>query len=353
MKSVAVIMAGGLGERFWPKSNSKLPKYALNFNQKRTLLGETFSRLAAVYPKDRIYLVGVKEHEALIRKLLPQMKSNRIISEPARCNTAAATALATRLLRNIYDERTVLTFYPADAYIKNTAVFKKTVLNCVRAADKHQQMAVIGIKVTRPSTGFGYVERGRPQQGSRGVYQVKAFHEKPELTTAKRYAKNPQFYWNAGIFTWSIAAYESAMLRKAPEFYQKFKNLNHRTTQDQKSLRSIYAGLPRLPIDKLLIEKMDELLMAPADMGWDDIGTWDALRRLGEDESGNAVLSNHMVHNTKRSVIELNANTRAVISGVRDLIVIQDGDDLLICQRAEADAVKDFRRMWQKRYKTS
>ena len=348
---IAIIMAGGMGERFWPKTSERLPKYAIPFNGKTTFLEDTYTRLLPLFGKDRIYVATAKEQASLVARLLPRLKRNQILSEPYRRNTAGATTFSTLHLKKQFGHEAVLAFFPADALIQNIGVFRKLVKRSLSLAREEDRVVVMGVPPTRIATGYGYVECGSSLNGrSPGVFWARRFREKPSEEVARRFVRSGRFFWNAGIFFWKIQVFEDAMKKHAPGYFRKFHTLNQKRITS-KGLAKLFRNLPILPIDKLLVEKLRKLLVIKAAMGWDDIGSWEALRRMQQDRQGNLLLGDVIAVDVRNSLIEVPPGERLVISGVRDLILVSYGDELLICSRAEAEKVKDLRKLWQQRFK--
>ena len=349
--TVGVILAGGLGERFWPLTGPAMPKYALKFNGKITFLEETYRRLLPIFGHEHLFISTAEEHVKLVRKILPALPKSKILSEPLRRNTAGATTLSTLVLKKRYGADAVLSFFPADALIQKGGVFRQSVRQSLRLADQDGRIVVLGIRPTRPATGYGYIECGKPLGRSyKGAFCVKRFYEKPNLKNAARFLKSKKFVWNAGIFTWKIRTFEDSMARHAKAFYSKFQRLERRPLTTRR-IRQVFKALPNAPIDRLLVEKLKDLRVLKADMGWDDIGSWEALRRMNADGKGNVLLSSCASEDVQNTVLHVPADERLVVAGVRDLIIVRSGKDMLICRLDRAEHVRQLKRLWEKTFR--
>lgn len=349
LPKVAFIMAGGLGERFWPATSAALPKYAIRFNDKTTFLKDTFDRLLPLYGKERIFVITAQEHASLVRKLLPGIPPANVLGEPERKNTAAATAYSTLWAFKKFGERTVVSFFPADALVQRPEVLRENVQRCVDLARREGVISVIGIEPTRPATGYGYIECGSELEMSKGSYEGVRFCEKPDAGTARDFIKSGRYVWNAGIFTWSVRTFDSAMRRLAGEYYQRFLNFSA-GPWTQARVQELYAALPSTSIDRLLAEKADRILVVRSQMGWDDIGTWEALRRMRPDNKGNVFISPVLGEGADNCVISLGDKSRVIAAGVRDLVVVRNGEDFLICSREKAESVRDLKHLFLRHF---
>ena len=349
--NVAFIMAGGLGERFWPATSRKLPKYAIRFNERTTFLKDTFDRLEPLYGRRNIFVITASEHAALVLDLLPSIPALNVVGEPERKNTAAATAFSTLWAFKKFGEDTVVSFFPADALIQRPDMLRSNVSRCIELARREAgAISVIGIEPTRPATGYGYIECGRPAAPFKDAFEGKRFCEKPDLKTAKSFLKSGRFVWNAGIFTWSVRTFDEAMRRLAPDYYRHIQGFAAGAWTSRR-VRSLYAALPSVSIDKLLAEKAEKIFVVRSAMGWDDIGTWEALRRMRAGDRGNVAISPVLIKETENCVISLGDRSRTVAAGVSNIVVIRNGEDFLICSREKAEDVREIKNLWAKHFK--
>lgn len=321
----AVIMAGGPGERFWPLTHKKFPKYRLKLDNHQSLLQKTYERLLRLYPRKNVYVVTTREHVKLIRRELPGLARSHILVEPMRRNTAAAIYLACRALERKFGDREIVSFFPADHLIRNTASFGKTIRNAIHAAGDRNELVTIGIKPTFAATGYGYIEIGKRIQKKHPVYRVKRFVEKPKREKAARYLGSGRFLWNGGIFTWRIGVFLRSMDRTAPEF-KKYLVWN----QMEKS----YRRLPKASIDCALLEKTRNLSVVKTSMDWCDMGSWDMFHEKSGRDKRNNLVHGLCHHDRVRGSLVVNQHDAPLIAlGISDLIVVQTKQGTLICKK--------------------
>ncbi len=325
----AIIMAGGQGERFWPMTHSKFPKYRIQFNGKDSLLQKTYKRLLKVYKKDSIYVVTTRPHFALIRKELPALRVSNILIEPFRNNTAAAIFLSCEMIQKKFGNEEIISFFPADHLIENEKEFKKTILSAIHLAEKKEFLVTVGIKPTFPATGYGYIQKGDSIQGFADAFRVKRFVEKPDRKKALFYIKKRIFLWNAGMFTWRAKVFFNAMKKFSPEFSKNY---------DPKYLSSSYKKLPNLSIDYALLEKADCIAICETRMDWCDMGNWDMFseklpRRTDRNFSYGAA---HMAESLNTFLLN-HTDAPVVTLGVKDLVVVKTPLGTLICKKGRAE----------------
>ena len=322
-------MAGGQGERFWPLTHKKLPKYRIKFEGKRSLLQNTYSRLIKVFGKKNIYVVTTAPHARFIREELPTMASANIFIEPFRKNTCAAITLACAKLRQKTGDDGVVSFFPADQLIKDEVAFKKTMDGAVRLARQEEVLVTIGIRPTFPATGYGYLEKGPRHSKFSFAFGVKRFVEKPDQKKAARYLRAKTFCWNAGIFTWRLGAFFRAMERHCPVFVKNF---------DAVRLKESYKKLPNISIDKALMEKARNIALCPTAMDWCDMGNWDRLFEKSLRSARNVYSEGPSSHrDTKNSLLVNHTNLPLVVLGVSGIVAIQTSRGTLICQQGRSE----------------
>ena len=325
----AVIMAGGQGERFWPLTHSKFPKYRIKLDSKSSLLQKTYQRLLKVYGRQNIHLVTTKDHVGLIRKELPRLRASNIIVEPLRNNTSSAILYSCAQLKEKFGEKEVVSFFPADHLIENTGLFKKTLREAIRLAREKELLVAIGIKPTFPATGFGYIECGPKIKGFSLGRQVRRFKEKPNRRLALRYVRKNNFLWNGGIFTWRISVFMAAMRKFSPKIYRLF-NIH--------KLAESYRKLPAISIDYALLEKVDRMAVVKTRMDWCDMGSWDMfLEKAATDRNQNFIYGNALHQETRSSLLVNHNKIPLVALGVKGLIVVQTDQGTLICNRNRSE----------------
>ncbi len=325
----AVILAGGQGERFWPMTHAKFPKYRIQFDGKASLLQGTYRRLFKVYGKKNVHVVTTRPHFALIRAELPGLDRRNIHIEPFRNNTAAAIFLSSALMGRRHGEGESISFFPADQLIQNEVAFKETLQGALTLSQKKAILVTVGIRPTFPATGYGYIEAGAPLPGARDAYRVKRFVEKPDRRTAEKYIKNRRFFWNGGIFTWRVGVFMESMKKFAPEIYRRF---------DLKRLAASYKALPNTSIDYALLEKADNIAVCVTRMDWCDMGNWDMmLEKSSRDKRGNFTQGVAWHEEAGGSLLINQSAVPLVTLGAKNLIVVSTPAGTLVCPRGRAE----------------
>src|SRR5215468_1713118 len=345
----AVILAGGRGTRFWPRSRSKTPKQLLNIVGTGTMLQQTVARFRPLVPAERIWTVTNALQETSLRRQLPAGSRKRVLVEPVGRNTAAAIALAAFHIRKAEEGDALMAVLPADHYIKEVSAYQKIVRTALDVAKKPGRMVVLGIPPTHPETGFGYIERMEPTIGADGtpVYPVRRFTEKPALETAKEYVASGNYQWNAGMFFWRLSTFLEALQKHLPATYAKLEKLSGSiaTRKYDTQLRKIYPKLENISVDYAILERVTaeaaepQVMVIPAEVGWSDIGSWAAVYELlAREPSENIFVGKG--HSIDANGNYFSANGRFVAAiGVKDLIVVEAPDALLVCPRDRAQDV--------------
>jgi mannose-1-phosphate guanylyltransferase len=340
-----VIMAGGIGTRFWPKSRTNFPKQFLDIlNIGKTLIQSTFDRFSSFIPLENIYVVTSEEYVNIVKKQLPELPLQNILAEPSRKNTAPCIAYISFKLTKL-DPNALLIVAPADHLISDTIAFKKVCLEALSFTNKHNAIITLGIKPTYPNTGYGYIQyEGYPV--SDNVFKVKTFTEKPNLELAKTFIASGEFLWNAGIFMWQVKHIITAFEKHLPELFDLFVSQKEKlnTPEENAALQQIYPYSASVSIDVGIMEKADNVYVIPSSFGWSDLGTWNsAYENLNKDNHDNAVTStNVMLINTTNSIVHTNEGKLIVIQGLKDYIVVDTDDVLLICQKDKEQEIKEY-----------
>lgn len=340
-KHIAFIMAGGIGERFWPVTSEELPKYAMSVESGLTFLNATYNRLKAFVPEKNIGVITSSKHRNLILRLLPKLNRKLLLCEPERKNTAAAVTWGTLAAERIIGDKGVVSFYPADALIKETALFKRSALKAASLAESN--MVVLGIKPSRPSTAYGYIQI---KKSSADASSVRMFKEKPNARTAARYVKSGDYLWNAGIFFWTAEQFKNQMLKHNPAYIEQFTKHFKASPAGPAVLKKVFSKIPSEPIDKLLIEKLGKLICVKTKFRWDDIGSWEALHRMKASKSTDNILLAQTKISASTGNIVYSDKVRFAVQGVHNLIIAEKNGVVMICPREDAEKVKTIRQDW-------
>jgi len=339
----AVVMAGGRGQRFWPKSRNKLPKQFLSLVGEKTMLQRTVDRLKGLVTPDRIYIITTATYTQLVAQQVPEIPSENIITEPCGRDTAAAVGLAAITVAS-RDTAGVMIVLPADHYIADEEHFCTVLKGAVAAAEKGEYLVTLGITPNRPETGFGYIARGRLFGTFAGIpaYVAAGFTEKPDHARARQYLASGNYFWNSGIFIWRADLIERMFREHMPDLYTGLQEIKAAigSEQYQKVLNSVYSSLPQISIDYGVMEKAKNVLVLPGNFGWDDVGSWTALEAYkAKDRQGNILEGKGVLVDTQNTLV-LSSEKVVATLGVKDLIVVVGGDSVLVCHKGKAQEIK-------------
>ena len=341
-----VIMAGGIGSRFWPFSRTRHPKQFHDvLGVGRSMLQLTMDRFASLCPPENVFVVTNRDYMALVREHLPELPADQILGEPIGRNTAPCIAYAAYRIAQ-RDPRATIIVSPADHAVLHEDEFCRLMRLAVEAAGASDVLITLGIKPSRPDTGYGYIQYMDGQSLPGGEFhKVKTFTEKPSLDIAKMFVESGDFLWNSGLFVWRadviIAALHEHLSDLAEVFDEGAGQLG--TPQELAFINEAYSRCANVSIDYGIMEKADNVFVLPADFGWSDVGTWDSLHRIGRhDEHGNVVSGDVLLYDTSGCVIKTPTERLVVIQGLEDYIVAEYDNVLLICKRSEEQRVKDF-----------
>jgi mannose-1-phosphate guanylyltransferase len=347
----AVILAGGRGTRFWPRSRTRTPKQLLNIVGKETMLQQTIARLKPLIPAERIWTVTNAEQAAAVRKQVPAAARKRVLIEPMGLNTAVAIGLAAIHVRHAAHGDALMAVLPADHYIEQPQMFREIVSAALDVAREPGRMVVLGIPPTGPETGFGYIERTSEPIGTKGfpVFAVRRFTEKPELKLAQEYVASGNYHWNAGMFFWRLSTFLENLKSFLPKTHAALEKLAKfiGTRNYKRKLRAIYPKLENISVDYAVLEPAtrahgpSRVFVIPAEVGWSDIGSWGAVHGLLLDRNssdGNVFVTPGYALDARGNLISCPGKIAALI-GVHDLIVVDTPDALLICPRDRAQDV--------------
>jgi len=338
-----VIMAGGRGERFWPVSTEKKPKPFLKIFGTKTLIQQTVERVFPLIPGENLLVVLGKEHLEIALGQLKEIPRENFLLEPMGKDTAACIGLASLYLER-YDPEAIMVVLPADHYISDTLMFRETLSVAIEACARSGNLVTLGIKPTRPETGYGYILKGSLFNviKEKNVHYSKGFFEKPDRDTALRYLEDGNYYWNSGIFIWKNKVIQALFAKFMPELWQGLQIIRERLDDPnvQSIIRREYEKFQRISIDYGIMEKAENVLMIPTDFSWDDVGSWAALERVfPKDEQGNVVVGNHIGIDTEGCII-YSPQGLVTTLGISDLVIVYHQGKCLICHRERAQDVK-------------
>jgi mannose-1-phosphate guanylyltransferase len=335
-----LVLAGGSGERFWPLSRKATPKQLLRLFSSQSLLEETVHRLDGLVPLENILVLTNQEQEAAVRRVLPNHPENNIVAEPAKRDTAAAIALGVGIIaaRNASATMAVL---PADHRISDKAAFQLDLKSAAQMAERSGDLVTIGITPTWACPGFGYIERGK-QIGNSDAFEVIRFREKPNPDLAESFVRSGNFYWNAGMFIWSVNSILTEFNRHAPDLAE-FVSAIRNSPDKKKVLADRFRSLRKTSIDYAIMEKASRVLVKPATFDWDDVGSWTAISKYLEQLSGNNAANCPVtVETASNNIVFSDSKTHVALLGVNDLVVVQSKDAILVCHRHDVEKIKNL-----------
>ena len=337
-----VIMAGGVGTRFWPFSRSMNPKQFHDvLGTGRTLLQQTADRFEDICPKENIYIVTNQDYIQIIKEQLPFMTDNQILAEPARRNTAPCVAYACYKIATQNPEANIVVA-PADHIILREKAFEKRINLALEATAMSDVLLTLGITPTRPDTGYGYIQYIHTHEE---VKKVKTFREKPNLELAKLFVTSGEYVWNAGIFVWNVQAIMKAFAQNSPQIHEIFSRGEsvYFTEKETDFINEEYKTCESISIDYAVMEKADNVYTVMGDFGWSDLGTWKSLYEISEkDENENVVDGETMLYGVTNSIIKTPKDRLVVVQGLDGYIVAEYDNVLMICEKEQEQFVKNF-----------
>ena len=342
-----VIMAGGIGSRFWPMSTPNKPKQFLDvLGIGKSLLQMTYDRLKKIAPEANIFILTNASYADLVKEQLPQISEKQILCEPVRKNTAPCIAYAAAKIKAI-DPDATLVVSPSDHLIIQDQRFEEIINIAINSAEKHKSIVTLGIQPTRPDTGYGYIQWADAKEVDNDrVKKVKTFTEKPNLELAKDFIESGDFYWNSGIFVWNLPSIMKAFQSHLPEMYSQFEEGKGKygTAEEMAFINNMYSSCENISIDYGIMEKAKNVNVVLSDFGWSDLGTWGSLHtQLSSDEHNNGVVGeNVMLYNCADSVVHVGSEKLVVLHGLNGYIVVDTGVSLLVCKKEDEQKIKQF-----------
>jgi len=343
-----VIMAGGIGSRFWPLSRKTLPKQFIDIlGTGRTLLQQAYDRFSKIIPPENFFVVTSQDYVRLVKEQLPDVKASQILAEPLRRNTAPCVAYAANRIKAL-NPAANLVVAPSDHLIIKEEEFLKQIVNGLQFVASHKALLTLGILPSRPETGYGYIQRGEKVgfKNLENLYQVKIFTEKPDLPMAKIFIESGEFYWNSGIFLWSLNSILHAFEAHLPEVATLFAEGEHlyNTSSESAFIKKIYSECMGISIDYGIMEKSNNVYVLTADFGWTDLGTWGSFyENKVKNESGNVLEGKRVfTYDSKNCIIHFPDDRIAIVQGLDGYIVVESNNTLLICRREDEQQIRQF-----------
>jgi len=340
------IMAGGVGSRFWPASRESLPKQFLDIlGVGKSLIQLTYDRALQLVPKENILIATNKRYKELVNEHLPDISDNQILLEPSRNNTAPCIAYLALKIANQKPDAT-FAVWPSDHVILKEAEFNTKMNLAFSYAEKEESLVTLGIQPTRPDRGYGYIEVNH-KDGAQVIEKVVQFKEKPDLGTAQGYLDAGNYFWNAGIFIWSVKAVIAAFQNNAPSILAVLgeDTSKYNTPEEQAYIDRVYPNTEKISVDYALLERSKNVYTIPADIGWSDLGTWNSLHAYLEKDKKDNVMQGIILSavDCEDNFVRLPRTKKAVIKGLKNMIVIDEGDVLLIYPKDQEQEIKSVR----------
>ena len=338
-----VIMAGGIGSRFWPYSRNNFPKQFLDvLNTGQSLLQMTVQRFKTVCPAENIYIVTNKDYENLVKEQLPALQPEQILSEPVKRNTAPCVAYASYKIRQKNPEATMVVA-PSDHAIFNETEFIQSIKKALSEAEQGNKLITLGIKPNRPETGYGYIQY--IEDASSEMKKVKTFTEKPQLELAKKFIESGDFVWNAGIFIWRADTIIKAFEEFLPDQAEIFEEGNGQfySIEEEKFIRKAYSQCKSISIDYGIMEKAENVYVMLADFGWSDLGSWNSLHEIREkDGDRNAIDGNVLLFDSRECIVKGDDDRLIVAQGLEGYLIAQCDDVTLICKKDDEQRFREY-----------
>jgi len=337
-------MAGGVGSRFWPVSRQNHPKQFLDIlGMGKSFIRHTYERFLDIIPAENFYVVTNKKYTELVKQHIPELKNEQILSEPLGRNTAPCIAYAAYKVNKLNPDAKMVVA-PSDHLVLNESKFREVISEGFDFLDDNNTLLTIGIKPNRPDTGYGYIQIDTTVQID-NFNKVKTFTEKPTLEVAKMFVESGEFFWNSGIFIWKSDEIIKQFINHLPEVDRLFASINdsYNTEEEENAIRQIYSECRNISIDYGIMEKADNVYVRCSEFGWSDIGTWVSIyQHSAKDVNGNAILGDVLTYDTEGCIINMPNGKVAVVQGMKDFIIVDSDNALLICPKNDEQNIRMF-----------
>ena len=343
-----VIMAGGVGSRFWPMSTIACPKQFIDvFGTGRTFIQMTYDRFKGLIAPENVWVVTSERYADIVAEQLPDIPRGNILLEPCRRNTAPCIAYVSWRIKT-KNPKANLVVTPSDHLVTDVVEFQRVIRSALKFTAETDAIVTLGMNPTRPETGYGYIQADlqEPSLRNKEIFRVDSFKEKPDYDTAVGYLKSKEFFWNSGIFIWNVSTIVNSLRIYEPDIAEIFEALipYFGTPKEQEKINQEFPKSPSISIDYAVMERADEIFVFPADFGWSDVGTWGSLHTLApKDEDGNNTIGENIhLYDSSDCVVHTTEERRVVIQGLNGYIVAEKDNTLLICQLKEEQRIKEF-----------
>ena len=343
-----VIMAGGVGSRFWPMSTTEQPKQFIDvLGVGKSLLQLTIERFDDICDPANVWVLTNKKYFDIVHEQLPQVPTGNILLEPCRRNTAPCIAYVSWRIKSIDPTANVIVT-PSDHIVTDPVEFRRVIRECLSFTSETDALVTLGMKPTRPETGYGYIQADLQDSSPRNkeIFRVDSFREKPDLNTAKQYIKQNNYFWNAGIFIWSVGTIVNAFRIYQPAISKVFEDMMpiYGTPEEQASIDERFPECESISVDYAIMEKADEIFVCPSDFGWSDLGTWGSLlQQSSRDLYGNVAIGDNIdFYDSRNTIVHATAAKKVVIQGLDSYIVAMKDETLLVCKLEEEQRIKQF-----------
>lgn len=348
MNNHLVIMAGGIGSRFWPMSTEETPKQFIDvLGVGKSLIQMTFDRFKGICPPENVWVVTNAIYVDQVKEQLPEIPASNILSEPCRRNTAPCICYVSWRIK-AKDPKANIVVTPSDHIVTDTIEFQRIIKSALQFTSESDAIVTLGMKATRPETGYGYIQADLSSSTARNreIFTVESFREKPDFETAKKYLQQNNYFWNAGIFIWSVETIVNAFRLYAPTINRIFESLLtiYGTPAEQEMINKAYPECQSISVDYAIMEKADEIYVMPSDFGWSDLGTWGSLWGLSShDKNGNGRIGQNIrMFESSNCIVHTSQEKDVVIQGLDGYIVAEKDNRLLICKLSEEQCIKEF-----------